>query len=535
MPPQPPGPQVLIGTAGVTEESTEGIAPQDRPKALGGATQNALMGTARPQKWPTNLGQLMMWAMIPSHSPQFEQPQRNRLEAARKGGGEKNAGYKGVPPHGEPGMPRPNQVSQFHNSRAYRKAPSTEERDSLMIRNSTLHLMRESGDETPKHHRIRFPRPFEVRRKRERKKKERKKSHRGEYRGWRRGVKGPEALARSRGPWLSQRWNRKPLYAFTREPRRWKELQKERRKGRRRGDGEKEMRLRPPHRSWRGCNARWFKERVVKPEDEPRKEKEAQISQAERIKAATWNCTGILESGKLHTVIEVTRRRKVDVMVLTETHTKECDRYMIKGYTVMHSADEERDVAGKLKQNFTGVALIAAPRITPTLVDFRPRGERMFTATFNTARAPLKILGLYAPRNGRTQKVRDDFWTEVAEEIEATSQAVDLVIVGDLNATPPQWSERNRYVVGRVLHRNLQNQMMNHREGQNSGWRRRGHKRRRWTTRRWWRTYARCGACASHRPGWTRLQHRSTPTADPEEDWHSLTMRCASMRGGAQC
>ena len=108
-----------------------------------------------------------------------------------------------MPPQGEPGIPRPSQVSHIYSSSSF----------NVNGRVTSQHLARDGGHETPMHHPIRHRRSEEARHRRREQWRCKHRLHRRLYREWRSGVRRSEALARTRGAWLTQRWCWKPLYA----------------------------------------------------------------------------------------------------------------------------------------------------------------------------------------------------------------------------------------------------------------------------------------------------------------------------------
>ena len=53
--------------------------------------------------------------------------------------------------------------------------------------------------------------------------------------------------------------------------------------------------------------------------------------------------------------------RALDALILPESRAKEPDTFRVEGYTVIHSADAQKDDKGKPVQTFTGVTLILNP------------------------------------------------------------------------------------------------------------------------------------------------------------------------------
>ena len=97
-----------------------------------------------------------------------------------------------------------------------------------------------------------------------------------------------------------------------------------------------------PH-SRLGTRANWFKTHVLEPDHSNRAKHDIKIPHKQKIHIAEWNPTGIMEAGKIATIIRAMKKLKIDIMVLPESHIKEPDQYLSAGYTVSHSADERED------------------------------------------------------------------------------------------------------------------------------------------------------------------------------------------------
>ena len=89
---------------------------------------------------------------------------------------------------------------------------------------------------------------------------------------------------------------------------------------------------------------------------------------------------------------------------------EEPDAFTSEGYKVIHSADAAKDEKGSLIQTFTGVSVILSPLFDALTHDLRLIDGRLLTLTIDTAQAPLKIVGLYAPHNGHPPTDRTQFW-----------------------------------------------------------------------------------------------------------------------------
>ena len=83
--------------------------------------------------------------------------------------------------------------------------------------------------------------------------------------------------------------------------------------------------------------AHWFKTRVLCPTQHPttRQRSSATIARKHRVRFGTWNTTGMLESGKLHTITHHMKTRKLGLMFLTETHCKQPDTFTSQQYCIL--------------------------------------------------------------------------------------------------------------------------------------------------------------------------------------------------------
>ncbi|CAE7374522.1 jockey\pol [Symbiodinium natans] len=107
---------------------------------------------------------------------------------------------------------------------------------------------------------------------------------------------------------------------------------------------------------------------------------------------------------------------------------------LLNGYTITHSATEEYDSKGKPTQTFTGVSLITAPHLTPTITDLTCVDGRFLRFTIDTIEAPLSILAVYAPHSQREQQCRDQFWQALTTQLSTHRERTPLLVVGDFNA-----------------------------------------------------------------------------------------------------
>ena len=180
--------------------------------------------------------------------------------------------------------------------------------------------------------------------------------------------------------------------------------------------------------------AHWFKTHVAQPSKKGRAKHDIQTTPQHHLRGAFWNTTGLLEAGKLHTLTSIMKQHRLSWLVLTETHMKQPDQFMIDGFTITHSATEEYDDKGNPTQTYTGVSLITAPHLTPTITDLTCIDGRFLKVTIDTVEAPLSILAIYAPRNHREQQCRDQFWQALTTQLSTHRERTPLLVFGDFNA-----------------------------------------------------------------------------------------------------
>ena len=122
-------------------------------------------------------------------------------------------------------------------------------------------------------------------------------------------------------------------------------------------------------RAGQRTRAHWFKTHIQQPAHSGRAKHDMQVPAAKPVTGGVWNTTGLLEAGKMHSIVYLMKKHKLDWLALTETHMKQQDQCVIEGYTFSHSAQEVFDEKNKPQQTFTGVSLVTAPRITAAVVD----------------------------------------------------------------------------------------------------------------------------------------------------------------------
>ena len=166
-----------------------------------------------------------------------------------------------------------------------------------------------------------------------------------------------------------------------------------------------------------------------------RRRHDAQVPSHTKLIGGFGSVTGLLDSGKMHTIVHLMKKHRLAWLSLTKTHMKQQDQFIVDGYTFSHGASEELDEHGKPKQTFTEVTLVTAPYLTPAIIGLTVFDDgRLISFVVDTAEAPLTVFAAYAPHNGREQDVRGDFWATLTDAIHSHRRNQPFTTVGGFNA-----------------------------------------------------------------------------------------------------
>ena len=81
--------------------------------------------------------------------------------------------------------------------------------------------------------------------------------------------------------------------------------------------------------------AHWFNSHVQHHQHHGRRRHDAQLASHSKLIGGLWNVTGLLEAGKMHSIVHLMKKHNLAWLALTETHMKQQDQFIVDGYTFL--------------------------------------------------------------------------------------------------------------------------------------------------------------------------------------------------------
>ena len=142
---------------------------------------------------------------------------------------------------------------------------------------------------------------------------------------------------------------------------------------------------------------------------------------------------GILNIGtykdKEEELLNLMKERNLDILGLSETRLKNKESGLNLGdnYILTYSGVEQ----GTAKY---GVGILIGPRLSKNIKVVKPINERIMRISLQLKRRRMHIFQVYAPQQGLTNQVKEQFYDELQGEIEILPDNENIIIMGDLNA-----------------------------------------------------------------------------------------------------
>ena len=104
-----------------------------------------------------------------------------------------------------------------------------------------------------------------------------------------------------------------------------------------------------------------------------------------KMRVACWNVRTLYQTGKLAQVVREFDNYNLDILGISEARwTGTGKRQLALGHTILYS--------GRTKNRYAGVAIIYQSKLEKTLIDWKPMGARVITASFNSRYTKLIII-----------------------------------------------------------------------------------------------------------------------------------------------
>ena len=148
----------------------------------------------------------------------------------------------------------------------------------------------------------------------------------------------------------------------------------------------------------------------------------------EGLRVVSWNVEGLSEI-KLFEIVQMMRRRKVDILCMQETRIKQSPHYMTdEGFLVISSGPTGDG------GEYAGVGFIIAPWARHAVYGFVQLSSRVACLKLKVRNGKIALISAYAPHSGRAYDERQNFHAQLDRAYQRTSVNGPRIVFGDLNA-----------------------------------------------------------------------------------------------------
>ena len=194
--------------------------------------------------------------------------------------------------------------------------------------------------------------------------------------------------------------------------------------------------------------AKIFKNLVLRPQGEKHAKKVHKpllatppLPYGHKFRFGTQNAQGMAETLKHQASLDLLKRRSLDVLFLTETHSTSYYNYRSQHHMVI--------VNGSKKDKYGGVTAIVHPAILPFLKDVVQHSSRIIQLTFSVSSGDMHLFGIYAPHNKLDfEKVKFPFWETLASITSRIPLPEPIYILGDFNVRLQGRKAGERHILG---------------------------------------------------------------------------------------
>ncbi|XP_056695703.1 uncharacterized protein [Spinacia oleracea] len=142
------------------------------------------------------------------------------------------------------------------------------------------------------------------------------------------------------------------------------------------------------------------------------------------MRFGTWNIASL--TGRLVKVVEVMRRRRINILCLQETKWvgNKAREIAPWGYKLWYS--------GKTRGR-NGVGILIDREYIDDLVDVSRKSDRIMSIKLVIGDEVVTIVSAYAPQVALDASTRQEFWEDLEEVVQSVPRSEKLIIGGDLN------------------------------------------------------------------------------------------------------
>ena len=125
---------------------------------------------------------------------------------------------------------------------------------------------------------------------------------------------------------------------------------------------------------------------------------------------------------------KLVKARRLDILGISETRLKNKENGLNLGdnYTLIYSGIEH----GASKY---GVAILIGPKLSRSIKAVKLVNDRIMRILLQMNRGRMHIFQVYAPQQGLTNQIKEQFYEELKSEIESLPNNENIIIMGDLS------------------------------------------------------------------------------------------------------
>ena len=164
----------------------------------------------------------------------------------------------------------------------------------------------------------------------------------------------------------------------------------------------------------------------------------------QKLKIGCWNVRTMYSTGKTAQVCREMRRYKIDALGISECRWMEFGK-------VKTTEQEEILYSGSREKHEHGVAIILSKNAAKSLMSWKPVSERIITARLYSKYIKATIVQAYAPQNGSTDEVKDQFYEQLQSVLKDIPKHDMVIALGDFNAKIGAQMPGEEGIVGRHI------------------------------------------------------------------------------------
>jgi len=152
---------------------------------------------------------------------------------------------------------------------------------------------------------------------------------------------------------------------------------------------------------------------------------DADVKKVSRFKYATWNVRGLGE--KEEELDKILNENDIKISVITEGKKKLQGTKETEHYTVIYSG-VDRHIRGQ-----SGVMIWIHKSISNKIDHYKFWNDRVMETRLKTQRGHLRILGVYAPTEGRDE-LNEELYETLQKILDKVNKNDYIILIGDMNA-----------------------------------------------------------------------------------------------------